>query len=239
MTKSLKLIALMSVLLIVAISIWWQLSLPNNLILRFHPYVGDQALVLHDKQYANPGGDGVFSIRDFQLFVSNIKLSNSHKAFKEQDSYHLARFDGNTPYYEITITDVNVSQFEQLSFAVGIDPEANGTLMIAGDLDPNSRMAWNWKVGYKFLLLEGSLLVKGTKLPLVYHIGFDESYTQLSFPIDHQTLSRDGVVNLKVDVLTLFNQSNVVDMYATPNVKFDPQDVAKIADGFKTFITVL
>jgi hypothetical protein len=239
MTKPIKIIALICVFLIFALGIWRQLLIPTNLTLRFHPYVGDQALVLNDKQYANPGGKGVFSIRDFQLFVSNIHLSNSHQSFIEQDSYHLARFDGNTPYYQLDITDVDLGKFEQLSFGVGIDPKANGTLLIAGDLDPNSRMAWNWQVGYKFLLLEGSLFLARTKLPLVYHIGFDESYTTLTFPINNQTMSRDGVINLKVDVIALFNQSSAIDMNTTPNVKFDPQDVAKIAESFTNFISVL
>jgi hypothetical protein len=100
-------------------------------------------------------------------------------------------------------------------------------------------MAWNWQVGYKFVLLEGSLFSNGTQRPLVYHIGFDESYTQLNFPINKQSLSSDGVMNLKVDVIALFTQSGVIDMNATPNVKFDPEDVAKIAEGFKAFISVM
>ena len=239
MSKLIKIVTSASFLLVITVFITWQLSLPNKLTLRFYPYVGDQPLVLHDKTYPNPGGEGDFSIRDFQFFISNLILESKQNSFQEQESYHLARFDGSQPYYEIVIPDIAINSFEQLIFWVGVDPKANSTIVIAGDLDPNSRMAWNWQVGYKFLLLEGSLLTKDTQIPLVYHIGFDESYTQLSFPLNDKSLSSDGVMNLKVDVIALFNQSNAIDMNNMSHVKFAPKDVARIAKGFKTFISVL
>jgi len=65
-----------------------------------------------------------------------------------------------------------------------VDPAANGSVAPVGDLDPNGRMAWSWDVGYKFVLFEGGLVLADTQYPLVYHVGFNENYTPLSFGLD-------------------------------------------------------
>ena len=258
--KVLKLFSGILVVMIVAIlATTWFRYLPQNLTLRFHPYVGDKPLVLHDQSYKNPGGNGEFSIRDFQLFISNIVISYSSSSIKELESYHLVRFDGDTSFDEIIIPAIKLQNIKQLSFGIGIDPKANGTILFSGDLDPNSRMAWNWQVGYKFLLLEGTLTLQDQQLPLVYHIGFDESYTELAFDITsvltNKSLSNDGVVNFKIDLLRLFQKSrslvpkllgqpssesmSYIDMSEMSHVKFAPVDVKVIAKGFEDFISIL
>jgi len=233
----------------------WLRSLPHDLTLRFHPYVGVQPLVLNDQSYKNPGGHGKFSIRDFQLFISNIVLNYPSSLIKEVESYHIIRFDGKTTFDEIIIPEIEINQLRKLSLSIGIDPKANGTLLISGDLDPNSRMAWNWQVGYKFLLLEGTLSIQDEKIPLVYHIGFDESYTELTFDISNKEISDGGVIDLKIDLLQLFKKAiistenqtiqpsntviNYLDMAEISHVKFAPDDVKKIANGFNYFISIL
>jgi hypothetical protein len=262
--KALKLFSGIVVVMIIAIlAMNWFRSLPQNLILHFHPYVGDKPLVLHDQSYKNPGGNGDFSIRDFQLFISNIVINYSSSSVKELESYHLVRFDGKTSFDEIIIPAIKIQNIRQLSFGIGIDPKANGTILFSGDLDPNSRMAWNWQVGYKFLLLEGTLTTKDQQLPLVYHIGFDESYTELAFDISaditadlaNKSLSNDGVINFKIDLLRLFQKNRsyapkllgqpssesieYIDMSEMSHVKFAPDDVKVIAKGFEDFISIL
>ena len=53
-----------------------------------------------------------------------------------------------------------------------------------GDLGPDGPMAWSCDVGYKFVLFEGALLVGDIQYPLVYHVGFDENYKQVSFEVN-------------------------------------------------------
>jgi len=239
MIKPSKIIGLMSVVLLMSSIIIWHNTLPKQITLRFYPTIGDKPLELNNARYPNPGGEGDFTIRDFQFFISNLELINNRNNYTEHESYHLARFDVGKGYYDVIIPDVSVGKFQQLVFNVGVDRKANGTIVVAGDLDPNSRMAWNWQVGYKFLLLEGSLFTQGKQKPLVYHIGFNESYTRLNFPLNSNTVSNDGTIELKVDILALFNQAELIDMNEIPNVKFDPEDVAKIANGFQNFISIL
>lgn len=232
-------LAIIAIVLIVAAL--WQQAKPQNLILRFHPYVGEHPLVLNTQSYNNPGGEGTFAIRDFQLFISNIVVDYSASRFTERESYHLVRFDGSTSFGQIVLPQIKLQDLRQVSFAIGIDPKANGSLVIAGDLDPNSRMAWNWQVGYKFLLLEGTLTVASEQLPLVYHIGFDQSYTDLNFAITDKSLTNNGEINFKIDLLRLFEHSrnNYIDMAKMNNVKFAPDDVKLIANGFPNFIKLM
>ena len=56
-------------------------SQPIELSLHFHPFVGHDPLVLHDARYPNPGGEGRFEVRDFQFFVSNIRLAGPTGAY--------------------------------------------------------------------------------------------------------------------------------------------------------------
>jgi hypothetical protein len=255
MTKSNIFALAVGTLILTLGAAYWLRSSPQELILRFHPYVGDKPLILNNQTYKNPGGSGHFSIRDFQLFISNIVLDSSSSRIKEPESYHLVRFDGNTSFDQIVIPKIDIQHLKQLSFGIGIDKSANGTIVISGDLDPNSRMAWNWQVGYKFLLLEGMLTINNEQLPLVYHIGFDESYTELNFNITDDIFSNRNVVNFKIDLLRLFKKgyasSNVsvsqhsnegikyIDLSEMPHVKFAPDDVEAIAKGFHDFISIL
>jgi len=212
---------------------------PGRLTLRFHPVVGEQALVLDDVRYANRGGEGHFKVRDFQFFVSNIRLVASSTEFVEPESYHLARFDNDEGTYVIVIENVPRAEYRQIEFGIGVDPTANGTIAATGDLDPNGRMAWSWDVGYKFVLFEGGLVLGDTQYPLVYHVGFDENYKQVSLELDLALFDDpDARLELRTDLLQMFNGAQTVDMAALPSVKFDHTDARLLADNYAQMLSV-
>ncbi len=153
---------------------------PVELALYFHPFVGPEPLVLNKSSYPNPGGEGRFKVRDFQFFLSNIRLVSASEAYVEPDSYHLARFDDEEPAFVIVLHGVPRRNYSRIEFGIGVDAAANRSLKQRGDLDPNGRMAWNWEVGYKFVLFEGALLRGNTSDALVYHVGFEENYRPIS-----------------------------------------------------------
>lgn len=240
MTRRAVFVTVISIILVVCYSWWLNRAAPVSkpLTLRFHAFVGDEPLVLNEMRYKNPGGEGRYKIRDFQLFISNITLSGTSAPHTVKDSYHLLRYDGESPYAEIRLPALNIEDFDEIHWGVGIDPKANGALVIAGDLDPNNRMAWNWQVGYKFILLEGRLETKEGLVPLVYHVGFDENYTLQSLPLGEITTDPHGnVLDYKIDISGLFAGSPPLDMATVPTVKFDPDDAKRIAEGFKNLIT--
>jgi hypothetical protein len=212
---------------------------PGRLTLRFHPFVGEQPLVLDDVRYANPGGKGSFKVRDFRFFVSNIRLVADSAEFAEPESYHLARFDSDERTHVIVIENVPRAEYRRIEFGIGVDPKANGTIATTGELDPNGRMAWSWEVGYKFVLFEGGLVLGDTQYPLVYHVGFDENYKQMSLELDVSLFDGpDARLELRADVLQMFNGVQTVDMAALPNVKFDRTDARLLADNYARMLSV-
>jgi hypothetical protein len=211
---------------------------PADLALYFHPFVGPEPLVLNECRYANPGGEGRFKVRDFQFFLSNIRLVSSTGAFVEPDSYHLVRFDGAEPAFIIVLHKVPRRNYERIEFGIGVDAAANRSLQSRGDLDPNGRMAWTWEVGYKFVLLEGTLLRGDASDPLVYHVGFDENYRLVSAELRRELLNRHSArLDFRVDILRLFQSVTNVDMVALPSVKFDRADAALLGRSFAAMVT--
>ena len=211
---------------------------PVELTLYFHPFVGAEPLVLNEPRYPNPGGEGRFKVRDFQFFLSNIRLVGATGDYIESDSYHLVRFDGDEPAFAIVLHDVPRRNYERIEFGIGVDAVANRSLKQRGDLDPNGRMAWNWEVGYKFVLFEGALLRGDTSDPLVYHVGFEENYGPVSTELHSQLLDRrPALLDFRVDLLRLFQGSTNIDMAALPSVKFDRADAALLARNFAAMVT--
>jgi hypothetical protein len=221
----------------------WQLyraAQPTDLTLYFHPFVGPEPLLLNECRYANPGGEGRFKVRDFQFFLSNIRLVSATGAYVESDSYHLVRFDGEEPAFAIVLHDVPRRSYERIEFGIGVDAVANRSVTSRGDLDPNSRMAWTWEVGYKFVLFEGMLLCGNASDPLVYHVGFDENYRIISSELQREQLaSSPARLDFRVDILRLFQGATTVDMRALPSVKFDRADAALLGRNFADMITLM
>jgi hypothetical protein len=210
----------------------------TELTLYFHPCVGAEPLVLNEPRYPNPGGEGRFKVRDFQFFFSNIRLVSAGGAYVEPDSYHLVRFDGEEPAFVIMLHGVPRRDYERIEFGIGVDAAANRSLQQRGELDPNGRMAWNWEVGYKFVLFEGTLLRGNGTAPLVYHVGFEENYRPISTELPRKLLdSRSARLDFRVDLLRLFQGSTNIDMAALPSVKFDRTDAALLARNFAAMVT--
>lgn len=238
--RKLLAIAVASGLLLTGAAIYlYQTSQPGTVRMRFDAVIGEQPLVFNDARYLNPGGAGMFRIRGFQFFISNIVLHGEKGVYRIADSYYLARFDNASTSYQIDLPNVPRDLYAAVTFSIGVDEVANGSIMSVGDLDPNSRMAWNWEVGYKFLLFEGALIDGDTIRPLVYHVGFNENRKILLFNLPEEVApnSSDALL-FTVDVMALFTGKNIVDMVALPNVKFDRDDARLLAGNYSTMISL-
>ena len=221
-----------------AVGFLYHAAQPVELTLQFHPFVGPEPLVLNQLRYPNPGGGGRFEVRDFQFFLSNIRLAGDTGAYAEPGSYHLVRFDGAQATYAVTLHDVPRGDYSRVEFGIGVDPAANRSIESRGDLDPNGRMAWTWDVGYKFVLLEGAFVRDGARQPLVYHVGFDENYKRISTPLDAKLLGARGAnLHFRVDLLKMFTGHATVDMAALPSVKFDRNESALLARNYAEMIS--
>jgi hypothetical protein len=206
--------------------------------LRFSAVVDRAPLLFNQIEYVNPGGEGSFKVRDFLFFISNVKLISESATYLEPGSYHLVRFDNNERTYTIILDDVPNGDYQTIEFSIGVDETANRSLIAAGDLDPNSRMAWSWDVGYKFILFEGGLALDDVLYPLVYHVGFDENYKPLVFDLQSSEDHDVRMLDFQVDIMKLFKGRHLIDMTALPNVKFDRQDAKLIATNYQSMVTL-
>ena len=210
----------------------------KSISLRFSAVVGQAPLAFNQIQYANPGGEGSFKVRDFLFFISNVKLVSESATYLEPGSHHLVRFDNNDRTYTIILDDVPNGDYQTIEFSIGVDKSANRSLIAAGDLDPNSRMAWSWDVGYKFILFEGGLALDDVLYPLVYYVGFDENYTSMVFDLQSSEYQDVRMLDFQVDIMKLFNGTHLIDMTTLPSVKFDRHDAKLIATNYQSMVTL-
>ena len=212
---------------------------PKTVTLRFVGKVGEQPLELNQFRYSNPGGPGQFKLRDVQLFISNLSFISESRHYSVPDSYHLVRFMPGNNVFDIDLQLPAGFDASGFTMGVGVDPKANGTIYFSGDLDPNSRMAWSWDVGYKFVLLEGTLETEGEQQPLVYHVGFDENYARVDFNFDEALLDNPApLLTFHLDFLRLFTSPSPMDLNKIPTVKFDRKDAKRIARGFSSMVSL-
>jgi hypothetical protein len=210
-----------------------------GLSLRIHPLVGEEVLQLSQGRYANPGGEGMFRVRDFRFFISNIRLIADNSEFRETESYHLARFDSEDGTYVIEMQLVPRDEYSHLEFGIGVDSVANGTIASVGDLDPNGRMAWGWDVGYKFVLFEGGLEQGDRQIPLVYHVGFNENYMEVRLPLSAVLFDgEEATLDICVDLQRMFKSYQTVDMSELSNVKVDSGDAHLLAKNYANMVSL-
>ena len=205
--------------------------------LTFHAQMGDEPLVYDQFVYDNPGGEGQFRVRDFRFYLSNLTFGHGDMTYAEPDSYHLLRFDNTDKAHSIELPELPLPSVETIRFLIGVDPEANGSIEARGDLDPNSQMAWNWEVGYKFVAFEGALQIGEDVFPLVYHVGFSENAHEVVFTLPPEILANgNDEVHLNVDVAALFDSVAQIDMVKLPSVKFNRADAETLARNYATMI---
>lgn len=199
-------------------------SIEQPYVITFVPMVGGEPLE-YGAKYEAPNGDGTFSVTDFMFYVSNIQLLGDQEDYRVNDSYHLVKFqDGQS--FSIPLDSAR-GVYDRIRLSVGIDKEANLSPLPRGDLNPTNQMAWNWTAGYKFLLLEGKYRpVAGESVPLIYHIGFSENKRDMEFALDDRQLT------IAVDINGLFAGPHRVDFHELPEVLFNEEHAAMIADNY-------
>ncbi len=212
--------------------------------LRFAARVDGQPLHLGAQRYTDPTGSGEFTVEDFKMYISNVMLRNleTGNAHVEKDSYHLVRFGGESSNFDVVLEDVDASDYDAIDFAIGVDPVRNLSIENLRDLNPNNQMAWNWDVGYKFVLLEGTFYPQngGTPIPLVYHVGYSENYKELSFGLDEGGRSASAQTNttltFEIELMEMFRNPQDIDFNVLPSIKFDKGESKMFADNYADMI---
>ena len=219
-------------------------GLSASVTLRFAAQVDGQPLHLGAQRYTSPTGSGEFTVEDFKMYISNVMLRNleTGNAHVEKDSYHLVRFGGESNNFDVVLEGVDASDYDTIDFAIGVDPVRNMSIENLRDLNPNNQMAWNWDVGYKFVLLEGTFYPQNgvTPIPLVYHVGYSENYKELSFRLDvggrNPNAQTNTMLNFEIELMEMFRNPQDIDLNVLPSIKFDKGESKMFADNYADMI---
>jgi hypothetical protein len=202
--------------------------------------INGQTLELNGKSFTLPSGES-FTPKKFKYYISNVQLTNSKtgEVFVESDSYHLISEDGNK---SIDLGMIPSSNYDQLTFSIGVDEVANGKTDQTGDLDPNSDMAWNWNTGYKFLILEGEFTNSktGERQGLIMHIGTNANYKTITQTLSGVSAGKTTSVSLTTSLDELFLDPNTLKVSELESTTIMFGEMAdKVAENYSEgFITL-
>jgi len=189
------------------------------------------------KSYPVPNDSGTYSISDFKLYLTNFQLLNneSGKNYIEEDSYHLLRIQDSSQY-SFVLNNVPDIPYHQIKLSIGIEEKANLSINNVGDLDPTNQMAWNWDVGYKFLLLEGLYSSKNSQkpIPLIFHVGYSENKRDYQFEIS----SLDNIKFI-IEINELFRNPNNIDFNQISSILFNKEHSSMLSENYlNSFIRI-
>ena len=141
---------------------------------------GDKAIILGAKDY-KINDSTVININTLKYYLSNIKLHKGDaSSFEDKESFYLINALNQTNTIEIN--NIPNNDYSSLDFSIGVDSLHNHRAdHLIPALSPTNGMAWSWKQGYKFFVLEGKYTVTNSKTgSFVFHIGTDPLFRTLS-----------------------------------------------------------
>lgn len=170
----------------------------TDVTLRFVPTYGGKPIVLEEHYYKFPSGDSIM-FETFKAYISNVAFYlDDKKAFAEQNSYHLLNASDEATM-SFTVQPPERSQFNYISFDLGVDSATSTSGALGGDLDPAKGMFWTWQSGYINCKIEGrSNLCKTRHNEFQLHLGGyaqqDDCLQQLKLSLDTQNRDNDEIV---------------------------------------------
>jgi hypothetical protein len=209
----------------------------NTLTFTFTAQIGASDLVFESQKYLTANNQTV-TIDRINIYLSNVTLGNKSSGiiFSEKESYHLLKFDKDRGEATFNIEGVPADlSIDEITFSIGIDPEANTSIDNFGDLDPANGMAWDWNTGYKFFFLEGGFFPDNTseRNDLVMHIGTNDNYFTKVWELPEQkNMLEDHTVHFIMNGLAPFG---FMDFNENTVFQFGP-DADRIAQNYKNLL---
>ena len=215
----------------------YNINVKSELSVEFDNIAGSSDLQLNTGSYTNSSGES-FTVTKLKYYVSNFSLVTAYNGIYTvpKDSCYFLIDESNEDTHEVLL-HVPEGEYTAINFTVGIDSlkSTSDISQRTGVLDPaaNSDMYWDADKGYVFLNIEGTSTASPTG-NFMYHIGGFGSNTSPSLN-NLKTVSLDltqrGVpqvktgrkpnLHLMVDVLKLFNSTNMVSIAAHPVIGFE------------------
>lgn len=202
----------------------------KKLVIEFSMANGDEVVLL-DQSFTDENGQWILPT-EFKLYLSNLELVSVDFDYRRLSDIELIDFEPidpniNNPQWGSTLVyEVESGSYNFLEFAIGVDPDLNGTDPATYEnehpLSIFSNMYWSWASMYRFLILEGrgsSTGVIDDAEKLVYHIGTDPLYEALvSVPADvNMDTEENDTIHVVVDLAKLFDSNDGIDISQDQN----------------------
>lgn len=215
---------------------------------RIEHKVKNDPLVLQTGVYQNAHGDS-YSVTSCKYFLSNFKVRKKGGAVVSiPESYFLVD-QGNSSSLNILLPSLDLSEYDQLSFLIGVDSLRNVSGAQTGALDPSGAaqgMFWDWNTGYIMARLEGS----SPQIPtgsgqFAFHMGgFKGLHSVLrTVTLNLSTAAnvqqhRVPEVHLTADINSWFQGRATIDLSQTYFIMSPGQDAARMADNYSVMFAV-
>lgn len=205
----------------------------GNFSLELKGYVGSQPLSFTNTFY-NDGVNKEFFFSKLKFFLSDIYLiKEDNTELKIQD---VAFFDFDDNRWRAMNAEVPAGTYKGIRFHVGLSPEQNNAnpdaYPVTDPRGPKDDMYWEW-LKHRFVNLEGTADTLGQNFSggvvgLVYHVGRDTCYREVSLTGTTFTVQEGSVknMNLELDLLKLFKDTpNAIDMFQVPGTQSEDADL--------------
>jgi hypothetical protein len=213
----------------------------GNLTIQLQPFVGAQPLSFSNTTYTN--GNQEFYLSKLKFYVSHVKLVKADNSEVEVEDVAFFNYSDNA--WKSFTVKADPGTYKGIKFSVGLDPAQNATnplnLSSSDPLGPQDDMHWDW-LKYRFIVIEGTADTLGNNFAggvhgLVYHVGRDTCYRNTSLSGTEFTVNNEGekTINLKLDLLNIFQGSNSINMFTESGTQSENSDLniaIKFADRF-------
>jgi hypothetical protein len=213
--------------------------------LKYTPMFGDSILELNSDEYVTANGDTLV-VSAFKFYVSNVVLTNEAGGqITVPESYFLIN-TSNTASQTITLNDIPVGNYTQVSFLIGIDSTRNVSGTQTGALDPSHGMFWTWNSGYIMAKLEGTSPQSNASMNMVMlHIGgfsgANSALRTVTLPLStHAAVlaTRTPLITVSADAAEWLGAPNVIDLSVTSTIMMPSATSASIADNYTDMFAV-
>jgi hypothetical protein len=197
------------------------------------------------KYYVTANGDST-TVEVFKYYISNISFASADGSlYKEPNSYHLIdAFESES--LKFSMPNVPASEYNSISFLIGVDSIRNVSGAQNGALDPEFGMFWTWNSGYIMAKFEG----KSPQSPeldktVMFHVGgFSGNFNTvksvtIALPSTMNLSSKKtSVIELQADAAEWFKNPITLNLANDYIVHSAGADAKKVADNYANMITV-
>jgi len=192
------------------------------LVINLTSVVANQPLELQNGLYNDYLGR-YYKVELLKFYLSNWTLEKQSGELISIDQINL--FDFSLEEAQNLETEIDTGTYVNLHFSVGLDSITNlsdpAEFESTHPLSIAQNTYWTWASKYKFFMLEGRIDTSGGWQPnqiFSYHTGFNDSYREVSIPLNNLYLDTTGdSLQLTLDLDKLINgDMGTVDFVATP-----------------------